>query len=176
MKLIVGLGNPGADFARTRHNFGFLAADFLAKKWSAEFKFEKKFFGKIAEKIFDGEKILILKPENFMNCSGKSVAAAANFFQIPAKKICIFFDDVDIFFGENRFRENGSAGGHNGVKSIIENLGTKNFPRLKFGIRNEFFEKIPTEKFVLQKFSGAEIEKIPEILAAGIDKFEKIFF
>ena len=105
-----------------------------------------------------------------MNLSGKSVAVIANFYKIEPSKIFILSDDVDLPFGEVRFREKGSAGGHRGIQSIISSLGTDTFGRLKFGISNEQRDLVPTEAFVLQKFSPEEWKKIPEILERGVSK------
>jgi len=172
MKLIVGLGNPGEKYAGTRHNFGFLAVDDLARRFGfSGFRFEKKFFGQISEGVIEGERVLILKPETFMNLSGKSVATTANFYKIPATEVWVFFDDLDLDFGVVRFRGSGSAGGHNGVRSVIAGLGTEDFPRVKFGISNDFRKKIPAEAFVLQRFSEEERAGIPEIL----ERANKIF-
>ena len=171
MRLIVGLGNFPEKYARTRHNFGFLAVEMLAKKFGFElWRMEKKFFCQISAGELGGEKTLLLKPETLMNLSGKSVAAIANFYKIEPSKIFILSDDVDLPFGEIRFRKKGSAGGHRGIQSIISSLGTSIFGRLKFGISNERRSAVSTEAFVLQKFFPEEWEKIPEILDRGISK------
>ena len=169
MKLIVGLGNFGEKYAKTRHNLGFMAVDFLAK--NSTWSFDKKFFGQVATGEVDGEKTIFLKPETYMNLSGKSVLAVAQFYKIPAKKIYIFSDDLDLSFGVSRWRAKGGAGGHNGLKSIISVLGTEEFPRMKFGISNEMRAKMPTENFVLTRFSAEELSEIKVIIAKGIDEF-----
>jgi PTH1 family peptidyl-tRNA hydrolase len=172
MLLIVGLGNYPSEYEKTRHNIGFMAVEKLvAQKTFAPWKLEKKFFGKITTGEIKGEKAIFCKPETFMNLSGKSVSALATFYKIPPEKIWILYDDVDTNFGEIRYREKGSSGGHNGIKSLISSLGTDIFPRIKFGIKNELFEKIPTEAFVLQKFSKEELSQLPEIMEKGIEKF-----
>ncbi len=174
MLLIVGLGNYPKEYDKTRHNIGFMAVEKLASlNTYAPWKQEKKFFGQVTTGELNGEKAIFCKPETLMNLSGKSVAAIANFYKIPAENIWILYDDVDINFGEVRFREKGSSGGHNGIKSLISSLGTEVFPRIKFGVRNELFEKVPTEKFVLQRFSKEELEKIPAIIDKGIEKLEQ---
>jgi PTH1 family peptidyl-tRNA hydrolase len=176
MKLLVGLGNYPAKYDRTRHNVGFLAVEQLAKKYECEpFKSDKKFFGQVSVGQVGNEKVILLKPETYMNLSGKSVQSVAHFYKIKPEDIVLFFDDVDLDFGTVRFRTEGSAGGHNGVKSVIESLGTKKFPRIKMGIANEDRVKIPTEAFVLQKFSAKEWSEVPAIINEGISKFlEKI--
>ena len=171
MLLIVGLGNYPQEYEKTRHNIGFMAVEKLAAlNTHSPWKLEKKFFGQITTGDIKGEKAIFCKPETFMNLSGKSVSAIANFYKIPAENIWILYDDVDITFGEIRFREKGSSGGHNGIKSLISSLGTEVFPRIKFGVKNELFEKIPTEKFVLQRFSKEEQKQLPEIIEKGIEK------
>ncbi len=176
MKCVIGLGNYPEKYDRTRHNFGFLAVEKLAEKYNfPDFKLEKKFFGKITEGEIEGEKVIICKPETYMNLSGKSVSTIANFYKIPPTDIFVFHDDVDLDFGVLRFRNKGSAGGHNGLKSIIANLGTEEFPRIKFGISNPAREQIPTENFVLMNFSPEEWEAVPEILEQGIKKLLEHF-
>lgn len=169
MKLIVGLGNYGLKYEKTRHNFGFMVVENLAK--NSKWKYEKKFFGQISTGEISGEKVVFLKPETYMNLSGKSVLAVAQFYKIPVKKIIVFSDDLDLPFGKFRWREKGGAGGHNGLKDIISVLGTSEFPRLKFGISNEFPERMPTENFVLTKFSIEEQKEIPRIIEQGIKEF-----
>jgi len=175
MKLIVGLGNYPEKYARTRHNFGFLAVDFLAQKLGFNhWEHTKKLFGRVAGGHLGSEKVLFLRPETYMNLSGKSVAAAANFYKIPPENVIVLFDDVDLSFGEIRFREKGGSGGHNGSKSIISSLGTEEFIRLKFGISNQYRENIATDAFVLQKFTPEEWKKIPEILDLGVQKLQPL--
>jgi len=180
MRLIVGLGNHGKKYEKTRHNLGFMAVENLAKKnltpspllgGEGVFRYEKKFFGQVATGEVAGEKAILLKPETYMNLSGKAVLAVAQFYKIPAKKIVVFSDDLDLPFGKFRWREKGGSGGHNGLKSIISVLNTQEFPRMKFGISNEMREKMPTENFVLTKFSAEELAQIPEILQAGMAEF-----
>ncbi len=176
MKLLVGLGNYPAKYDKTRHNVGFLAVEQLAKKFDCEpFKSDKKFFGQVSVGQVGNEKVILLKPETYMNLSGKAVQAVAHFYKIKPEDIVLFFDDADLEFGTVRFRTEGSAGGHNGVKSVIVSLGTNGFPRIKMGIANSEKEKMPTEAFVLQKFSAKEWAEVPAIIDEGISKFlEKI--
>jgi len=172
MKLIVGLGNIGEEYKKTRHNFGFMAVDQLAKEFEfPKFNLEKKFFGQISVGQIGIEKAILLKPETYMNLSGKAVSAIAHFYKIPANDVFIFFDDVDTEFGNVKFKEKGGSGGHNGLKSIMGSLGSDEFRRIKFGIGNKDLGKIPTESFVLQNFSKDELGKIPKLLDKGIEKF-----
>jgi len=152
MKLIVGLGNPGKEYAKNRHNIGFRIVDAFGDH---------------------GNDVLVLKPMDFMNNSGKAVAKAVKFYKLdPSKDILILSDDKDMLFGKLRERSEGSAGGHNGLKSIIEQLGTENFHRLKFGVgpamRGD--QKIPTDAFVLQNFSEEEEKDLPVLIEGAVKK------
>ena len=133
MRLIVGLGNPGREYEKTRHNVGFVAIDYLAEQ--AGIKLGKiKFKGIYGEGFIGNEKCILLKPQTFMNLSGESVRDAAEFYKIPPEDIIVIYDDVNLETGKVRIRPNGSAGGHNGMKSIIYLLNSDNFPRIRFGV------------------------------------------
>ena len=151
MKLIVALGNPTEKYVNTRHNAGFMVADFLAKEWGFSFSKENKFKAEASKTIFNSEQILIIKPQTYMNLSGESVVAVMNFFKLTNEDLLIIYDDLSLELGKMRFRANGSDGGHNGIKSIINHIGTKNFDRLKFGIGPQP-ANIPSEHFVLAQF------------------------
>ena len=168
MKLIVGLGNPGDKYEKTRHNVGFRVCDELQNKLGMEgWKYEKKYEAEIVE---DKEKqIVLIKPQTFMNLSGKSVSEYAKFFKIDSADILVIYDDIDLMFGETRFRDRGSSAGHKGMQSIIDLMGTNEIVRVKVGIGHEE-KKIPTEAFVLQKFSDEEEEKLPEIIQEACEK------
>lgn len=176
MKLLVGLGNYPTKYDQTRHNLGFLVVEKLVQKFECEpFKSDKKFFAQVSVGQIGNEKVVLLKPETYMNLSGKAVQAVAHFYKINAEDIVLFFDDADLEFGTVRFRRDGSAGGHNGVKSVIDSMGTNVFPRIKMGIANEEKAKMPTEAFVLQKFSAEEWGEVPQVLDRAIETFlEKI--
>jgi PTH1 family peptidyl-tRNA hydrolase len=131
--LVVGLGNPGEKYAQTRHNCGFLALDYLAARKSVKID-RLRFRALTGEVVLEGKKVLLMKPQTFMNLSGESVREAAAFYKIPPEKILVIFDDISFNPGVFRVRRNGSAGGHNGVKSIVENLASQEFPRIKMGI------------------------------------------
>ncbi|PID70840.1 aminoacyl-tRNA hydrolase [bacterium DOLZORAL124_38_8] len=164
MKLLVGLGNIGKKYEQTRHNVGFLALDFLAEKFHAsEWKESSRFFGTVATGMYHGKKILLLKPSTFMNLSGKSVAAVANFYKINRSDITVIFDDVDLPFAKIRLRHQGGSGGHNGIKSLIACLGGEDFTRIKIGISNEFRASKETADFVLAKFLPAERTKLSAV-------------
>lgn len=153
--LFVGLGNPGAKYSGTRHNLGFEALDSLASKHGAAFS--SKFQGQLAEIRLSGHKIYLLKPETFMNLSGRSVLEAVSFFKIPAEShLVVVSDDLDLPPGALRLREKGGPGGHNGLKSIIEVLGSELFPRIRMGIGRS--AQIPADQYVLMKIPKAEAE------------------
>ena len=172
MLLLVGLGNIGDRYEHTRHNLGFLTIDELAHRNAMDgWKHEKKFFGKVCPGQINQEKIIFLKPDTYMNLSGKSVGAVARFYKIPLENVWLFFDDLDLPFGSIRFREKGSAGGHNGIKSIIQSLGSQNFARIKMGISNTNRQKIPAEKFVLQKFTPEEKSALPVFINEALEVF-----
>ena len=131
--LVVGLGNPGAKYEHTRHNMGFLAVDGLARRKG--FRFNKlRFRAWTAEWMVNGEKVLVMKPQTYMNLSGEAVGEAARFYKIPADHVIVISDDISLPLGKLRVRGNGSAGGHNGLKNIIAHLGTDAFPRVKVGV------------------------------------------
>lgn len=173
MFLIIGLGNPEKKYARTRHNAGFLAMDFLAKesKWLET----KKLKSSIAETELNGQKIILAKPQTYMNNSGLAVAALVKKYNLPAENIIVVYDELDLPFENIRVKLGGSSAGHNGIKSIIEHLGTDKFWRLRIGISNNDREIIPAEKFVLSKFSQEELKTLQEkILPEAMAELEKI--
>lgn len=131
--IIAGLGNPGAKYEMTRHNAGFLAVTLLANELGADIK-RLKFHSLVAEVKIGGKKCLLMKPQTMMNNSGEAVAEAARFYKIPPEKVLIIYDDISLEPGKLRIRRKGSAGGHNGIKSIISHLSSEDFPRIKIGI------------------------------------------
>ena len=134
MKIFVGLGNPGAEYAKTKHNVGFMLADKLADKLAAQKDWREKFNALVTESFFNGEKILIVKPQTFMNLSGEAVAPIANFYKICSEDLIVAHDDMDLPLGKIRLRPKGSGGGHHGIESIIQHLGEQNFPRVRIGV------------------------------------------
>ena len=133
MKLIVGLGNPGSKYAGTRHNIGFDILDYTAKELDIELN-QSKFKGVFGTYLHKGEKIIFLKPLTYMNLSGESVAPLLNYYNIPLENLLVVYDDLDLPAGKIRLRQKGSAGGHNGIKSLISHLGTNEFNRIRVGI------------------------------------------
>lgn len=149
--LVAGLGNPGGGYARTRHNMGFLVADELARRHDGSFR--SKFNGRLAEVRLDGLRVGILKPETYMNVSGKSVAAARKFFKVDPEDLLIVHDDVDLVPGRLQARLGGGLAGHNGLRSITAALGTENFLRLRIGVgRPERGDPRPVADYVLSEF------------------------
>ena len=160
MKVVIGLGNPGKKYEKTRHNIGFIAVDNLRKKMNISDEREK-FQALVSEKNIDGEKVIFLKPQTFMNLSGNSVIEIVNFYKLdPKKDIIVIYDDMDLSFGDIRIREKGSSGGHNGIKSIISHIGEE-FIRIKCGIGVK--EKDAVEH-VLGEFNQTEQKDLEEIL------------
>lgn len=153
MKLIVGLGNPGLKYEKTRHNIGFDILELLGRKVKIS-SIKEKFNGIIGEVTFNGEKIILLKPQTFMNLSGDSVGAIVKFYKIEKKDILIVYDDMDLPLGQIRFKEKGSSGGHNGIKSIITYIGQE-FSRVKCGIGKPVLKNGNID-FVTSKFSKEE--------------------
>ncbi len=164
--LIVGLGNKGEEYAETRHNIGFKVAEKLAADIEAPFKSAN--FGLLAEGKFKGRKVLILKPDTYMNLSGNAVKFWLQKENIPLENLMIITDDLALPFGTLRMKMKGSDAGHNGLKSIQEQLGTQNYPRLRFGISDDFSEGKQVD-YVLGKWSPEENDKLPE----RIGKFSK---
>ena len=162
MKLITGLGNVGEKYLFTRHNAGFMTVDKIALDNNLEFKEDKKLKSLITKFKNIEDDILLIKPTTFMNLSGEAVSAVMNYYKIDIKDILIIYDDISLDLGRIRFRANGSDGGHNGIKSIIKHLGTKDFNRLKIGIGPQ--PSIPSEEFVLQNFSKEQMPELKNII------------
>lgn len=164
MKLIVGLGNPGQQYKKTRHNIGFMVLDQL----SQNFKFNKKLEADLAME----NKVIFAKPQTFMNESGRAVAKIVAYYNIPKKNIYIIHDDKDLNFGSLRIRISGSAAGHNGIKSIIEHLQTQDFIRFRLGVKNPIIEKQGTTDFVLSNFSKLEQSELKHIFIVIAEAIE----
>ena len=133
MKIFVGLGNPTPEYAATKHNVGFMLADLLKDELPAD-NWHEKFNALVSEAFFNGEKILIVKPQTFMNLSGEAVAPIVNFYKIDVQNLVVAHDDMDLPLGMIRLRPKGSGGGHHGIESIIQHIGTQNFPRIRIGV------------------------------------------
>lgn len=165
--LIVGLGNPGPKYDGTRHNAGFMALDWLADKWGGKVT-RAKFQGLYDTVTVDGRKVTLLKPQTFMNLSGHSVGALADFFKIPPQRVIVLCDDVTQAPGKLRIRPSGSAGGHNGLKDIIACLGSQEFPRVRIGVGEKPHPDYDLADWVLGRFS-AEDRKALESRFADVE-------
>ena len=166
--LIVGLGNPGKEYERTRHNCGFRALDILASKLGC--KVDKgKFQGLYGQVNYEGRKLLLLKPLTYMNLSGRSVLQLSAYFQVPPQRIIVLFDDISLEPGRLRIRADGSAGGHNGIKSIINEVGSQDFPRVKIGVGGKAHPEQDLADHVLSTFSASEEKALTSALERAAD-------
>lgn len=161
--LIVGLGNPGGKYEITRHNAGFLCADLFAESMNTEIK-RLKYHALTAEVNIDGHRCLLMKPQTFMNNSGEAVGEAVKFYKIPAEKVIVMFDDISLPIGKLRVRRKGSAGGHNGIKSIISHLGSENFPRVKIGVGAKPHPDYDLADWVLANFKKEDFPALKEAM------------
>lgn len=162
MFLIVGLGNPGREYENTRHNIGFAAIDVIAEKYNIDIN-RTKFKGEYGEGFINGNKVILLKPYTFMNLSGESVREAIDFYKLTEDQVLIIYDDISLELGRLRIREKGSAGGHNGIKSIINHMGTDVFTRIKIGVGAPKGDLV---NHVLGKFSKEEVNILKQTLDA----------
>ncbi len=171
MHLIAGLGNPGADYAKTRHNAGFLLVEKLAAQWKAGWANERKFSARLAKAEWSGHKILLAEPQTFMNLSGEAVGAVVNFYQVPLEKVLIAVDDADLPLGEIRLRPGGGTGGHHGLESVTQHLGSREYARLRIGIgRKQAAREITGH--VLGQFSAGEAEVLEKVLERAAGQME----
>jgi PTH1 family peptidyl-tRNA hydrolase len=168
LRLVVGLGNPGQRYAGTRHNVGFMALELLAKREGVRFKSMAKLQGELAEVGFGSDRFRLLMPQTFMNESGRSIRAALDWFDLSADQVLVLVDDMDLPLGRLRIRAKGSAGGHNGLKSTIQHLGTQEFARLRIGIgapgRSAEERKARTVSHVLGSFNASEQPLLKDVL------------
>jgi peptidyl-tRNA hydrolase, PTH1 family len=169
--LIVGLGNPGGDYARTRHNAGFLVADQLADRWHASWTYERKFNARLASAQRKGRRLFLCEPQTYMNSSGEAVGAVLAFYQIPLEAVLVLVDDADLPLGELRLRPGGSSGGHHGLESIERHLGTREYARLRIGIgRQSGVREIAG--YVLGRFSSTDAALVDRVLSVASDQAE----
>ena len=166
-KLIVGLGNPGPRYALTRHNIGFLCLDYFSQGFP-DFRWSEKFKGHFGQ-LHD---VMLLKPMTFMNKSGESVREVVQFYKIPMDSVLVVHDEVDLPFGQMKFQTNRSAAGHNGIKSLVEQLGTQEFHRLRLGVGRPLHPQIAVADHVLERFTDPEQQQIPEFLNRAGDGLE----
>jgi len=170
--LIAGLGNPGREYARTRHNAGFMVAERLAERARASWSNERKFDARVARWEQGGQKVLLVTPGTFMNASGESVGAVAAFYQISPRQVLVVVDDADFPFGEIRMRPSGSSGGHHGLESVEQHLATRDYPRLRVGIGREPGSAREITGYVLADFGRADRELLDKVLTRACDQVE----
>ena len=165
-RLVVGLGNPGKKYGMTRHNFGQMVLYAFAEKHHFLFKKERKFLGEISQGVWNKERLFLLFPTTYMNLSGRAVRKSVDFYKIPLERVLILSDDVALPFGSFRLRKRGSAGGHNGLKSVEEAVGTRDYSRLRLGVGEG--EVGVLEEYVLAPFTKEEQEQLPKMIAQGV--------
>lgn len=170
MKLIVGLGNIGEKYCFTRHNIGFMAIDKIVIDEGSSLKEEKRLKCFMTKFRFADEDVIFIKPTTYMNLSGEAVRAVMDYYKISVDDLLIIFDDLSLPLGKMRFRPNGSDGGHNGIKSVVQHLGTKDFARLKLGIGPQ--PPIPAENFVLQNFTPEQLTEVKKVVTTTKDAVE----
>ena len=169
--LLVGLGNPGNQYENTRHNVGFMVADQLGERYRLPIQ-KLKFKALTNVFTISGEKVLVMKPVTYMNLSGEAVGEAARFYKLPPERVLVISDDVSLPVGKLRIRKGGSAGGHNGLKSIIQHLGTDQFPRIKVGVGQKPHPDYDMADWVLSKFAGEDLKTITEAIRKAADAVE----
>ncbi len=171
--IVVGLGNPGAQYLHTRHNAGFLAIDHICKKYGATVS-RVSHKGLVGEATIAGKRVLLVKPQTFMNLSGECVRAVLDFYKISPDNLIVIYDDISLPVGRLRVRRDGSAGGHNGIKSILEHLGTKTFPRIKIGVGEKPHPDYDLASWVLSEFSANELKTLEGTLPTVCEGLERI--
>lgn len=171
--LLVCLGNPGKDYENTRHNIGFMAADELEKRENVKFN-KLRYRALTGEVTLGGQRVLVLKPQTYMNLSGEAVKLAGGFYKIPPERVLVISDDVSLPLGKLRIRGNGSAGGHNGLKNIIQHLGTDQFPRIKVGVGAPQHPEHEMVNWVIGNFTPAEKKVVQESIGKALDAVECI--
>ena len=166
MFLLIGLGNPGKQYSTTRHNLGFMVTDRLAERLDTDWEDNSKLAARLAFAEHGGQKIILCQPQTFMNESGIAAKAVAKFYKIPIKNIIVVYDDIALELGRIKTAINFSSGGHNGIKSLVQHLGSPDFIRVRLGIGPQ---KGVSEKFVLDRFSASESKKLDEIIDRASD-------
>jgi len=169
--LLVCLGNPGKQYENTRHNIGFLAADALEKRCGVKFN-KLKYRALTGEVTLGGRRVLVVKPQTYMNLSGEAVKLAGGFYKVPPERVLVIYDDVSLPLGKLRIRGSGSAGGHNGIKNIIAHLGTDQFPRIKVGVGAPAHPEHEMVDWVIGNFTPAEKKVVEEAIVRALDAAE----
>ena len=172
MYLVVGLGNPGKEYDMTRHNMGFMCIDAIARQYNAEIN-QSKFCGLYTQIIKNGEKVILLKPQKYINLSGEVIIQFLNYFKIPIENLLIICDDLDTYFGNIKIKSKGSSGGHNGLKNIEQNIKTQCYKRIKLGISND--KSIDTKNYVLSKIPKSDEPVLNQTIDTVINIFDDYF-
>ena len=170
--LIVGLGNPGKEYDGTRHNVGFALVERLAKGWRADWELKKKFSSRLAQVDRDGRRMVLCKPQTYMNASGEAVAAVCDYYKLSPKHVLILVDDADLSLGTIRLRPDGSSGGHHGLESIEQHLGTRAYARLKIGIGRREQDGRQISGYVLSRFASDEKKVVEQVLERASQQVE----
>ena len=173
MKLIVGLGNPGKEYENTRHNMGYLFIDYYLNKKGINLEWKEKFNGLYLDTVIGGEKIIFMKPLTYMNLSGEAVRKYLDYFKIDVSDLLVVVDDLDLGVGNYKIKNNGSSGGHNGLKNIELHIGTQNYKRFRIGISNTTYD---VKDYVLGKISVKDYYDVFDILSDVLDKFYNTSF
>jgi PTH1 family peptidyl-tRNA hydrolase len=171
--VVVGLGNPGAEYLHTRHNAGFLAIDYICNKYNARVN-KSAHKALVGEATIGGKRVLLVKPQTYMNLSGESVKSALDFYKIKPENLIVIYDDISLDVGRLRVRRDGSAGGHNGIKSIIANIGTQIFPRIKVGVGQKPHPDYDLASWVLSEFKNEELKALEGTFPTVCEGLEKI--
>ncbi len=171
MYIVIGLGNPGRNYVNTRHNVGFDAVDLLSKKYDVKLN-KLKFHAVFGDFKLGNEKVMLVKPQTYMNRSGISVLDIMNYYKVPIENVIVIYDDIDLELGMLRIRAKGSSGTHNGMKSVIYQIQSEDFPRIRIGIGKN--PGINLADFVLQKFSSKERELVNEVIVTAVEAVEDI--
>jgi PTH1 family peptidyl-tRNA hydrolase len=170
--LIVGLGNPGGEYARTRHNAGFMLVERLGRDWQADWRHEDRFRARLAQGVRSGRRWILCQPQTYMNASGGAVASVATFYRVPPARVLVAVDDADLSMGTLRLRPEGSSGGHHGLESVERCLGTRTYPRLRLGIGRQAADGRQITGHVLGRFSPDEagsLARVMEHAAAAVE-------
>ena len=171
--IVVGLGNPGAQYLHTRHNAGFLAIDYICNKYNARVN-KSAHKALVGEATIGGKRVLLIKPQTYMNLSGESIKSALDFYKIKPENLIVIYDDISLDVGRLRVRRDGSAGGHNGIKSIIANIGTQIFPRIKVGVGQKPHPDYDLASWVLSEFKNDELKALEGTFPTVCEGLEKI--
>ncbi|HCL90993.1 MAG TPA: aminoacyl-tRNA hydrolase [Candidatus Atribacteria bacterium] len=175
MKIVIGLGNPGSKYEFTRHNIGFRIIDSLARDMGIEFNKVKSYYSLISRGMINNHKVMLVKPQTFMNLSGRAVNRVVSYYKIPLQDLLIVYDDLNLELGQVRIRKKGSSGGHKGIESIMQYLNSEDIPRLRIGIGNPSVNyNFDCVSYVLSNFNNDEEDKIAEVIQLSTEAIKTI--